>query len=480
MTWRSLRRASVRRRLPKPGERTTTRGWLWWFATALLIAVSLGGSCPQRAPLPPEVVSSTFNFSGDLGGPKQGLNYRWLYYAGNPVTSFRIQLGNTNLPWGSHVNLMSGSGQLVQRLEGSIGGWSDPIDGNKVMVQIVSGVSRDIPQPQITAMEYTLRRGPIFPEETPLPARNYDTARSMSLNQGHYGYLRGDDFTDYYVAGNLRGKAIDLVLISLDGADISLFTHWEEFLPIPDRAVHNLSASGGGTAFVEIDSAPRSKLYLTVKSQSGAGRYCLMVNHVQLKLPISYEFEGGQFSGRVHTATGKTYFQLVTELAPLASRQLYDSTDGRMRFDVVTVYRSERDFTVGDVYIHDESGYRANANSWDIDIGRDELENADAATIVHEWGHYEWGLPDEYEDVGSRPWIRVHCPNSMMANLSPDFCIARNHDPNGRLGGDSMWDEIWDHYRGSPNQIPRQSATPGAERFPELDLTSTITWRIFP
>lgn len=453
------------------------------LALALLtgsLVLTLVG-CPPRLPLPPLTVNSTFGFGDALGTEPQALSYRWHYYAGNDVTSFRVNLDNTALPPQAHINLLDGQGQLVQRLAGAIGGWSVPIDGNKLLLHVWSQPTGAVPTVRINQMEYTRRHGPIFPEEPPPGGQNYVTARSLSHNIAMYGYLRGTDFTDYYVAPNLRTKPIDIVVTSLDNATLDVYTSYDGFLISPDRAVHHVVATNGNPAFIELDSAPRDTMYITVKSTGGSGRYYTMVNHVRHKLWVSYEFEGDDFWNRT-APNGQTYFDLVRALAVDASRQLYDSTDGLMRFDVVTIYKTERDFTSADVYIHDEDDYRANANSHDIDIARQHLENRNGWTVVHEWGHYEWGLPDEYEEIDETT-TNFLCPNSMMSTKAAmDFCVDMNHDPTGELGGDSMWYEIWDQYPSDPRdpgRIPRKTETPAAERFPGLNLEPFIQWRVF-
>jgi hypothetical protein len=44
-----------------------------------------------------------------------------------------------------------------------------------------------------------------------------------------------------------------------------------------------------------------------------------------------------------------------------------------------------------------------------------------------------------------------------------------------------MWDELFDLYASDPHQRPfgRKGETPGAERFPGLDLEPFMTWRVF-
>ena len=453
--------------------------------------------CPPQPPLPPETVNVQFDLGQDLGTAPQAVNYLWHYYAGNNVTSFRINLDATTLPPQAHVNLLDGQRQQVQRLTGAIGGLSNPIDGNQLLIQIWSQPFGPVPTLRINQMVHTLRRGPIFPEEPPLALQNYTSARRLSHNVATYGNMRGTDFADFFIVSQLQGKPIDIVVASLDSASLDVVTSYDEFLLSPDRAAHHVIGTQGNPAFIELDSAPRDKMFITVKSAGGSGRYYIMANHVRQKLAISYEFEGNSFWSRM-APSGQTFFELARALAVDASRQLYDSTDGMMRFDEVTIYKTARTFTIGDVYIHDVASYRENANASDIDIARQTLIAGDSLTVVHEWGHFAWGLPDEYEDVITPTGTLTSnplCPNSIMGNRSMrDFCVHLNHDPTGALtfaaamllpagpaAGDSMWDEISDYYDSDPppGRIPRKTDTPGAERFGGLNLEPFMQWRIF-
>jgi len=134
------------------------------------------------------------------------------------MTSLRVVFDNATLPANAHINLLNGEGQLVQQLSGAIGGMSAPIDGNKLLPHVWAQPPGPVPSVRITGMEYTLRRGPIFPEEPPAGGQNYVTARAVDLNLAHYGYLRGTGFTDFYIARNTQNKPIDIVVESLDSA----------------------------------------------------------------------------------------------------------------------------------------------------------------------------------------------------------------------------------------------------------------------
>lgn len=82
----------------------------------------------------------------------------------------------------------------------------------------------------------------------------------------------------------------------------------------------------------------------------------------------------------------------------------------------------------------------------------DELQNpvTGGRVLVHEWGHWDYGMPDEYRRTNSSGGENADIPldpNSIMGNSRRyEFCSDLNHTLEMGLSGSSMWSLLANQY----------------------------------
>lgn len=157
-----------------------------------------------------------------------------------------------------------------------------------------------------------------------------------------------------------------------------------------------------------------------------------------------------------------TYDRRIREALVIGSAYALDGSDGQMRFLSAELHRDTDPFRDVDVHfaICDDLGdpaCRANAGPFHIDMFTGDLRDPVGAgwTLHHEWGHFEYGLPDEYIDISGPPPLFADAidPNSLMGTRSStEFCTPFNHFWAEDAGGeeDSAWTQIADQYDVSP------------------------------
>lgn len=148
----------------------------------------------------------------------------------------------------------------------------------------------------------------------------------------------------------------------------------------------------------------------------------------------------------------------IRETVAVASAFALDASDGQMRFRSAELHRNIRATRNVDVQfsICATPPCRANAGFSRISMFNTDLSNPASAgrTVHHEWGHWDYGLPDEYVDVSGPPptlFSDAIDPNSLMGtSASTEFCTANNHRWAADAGGEeeSSWTQIADQYPG--------------------------------
>ena len=184
-----------------------------------------------------------------------------------------------------------------------------------------------------------------------------------------------------------------------------------------------------------------------------------------------------------------------------ASELLYDATDGQHQFGTIFVCNKGLAGRSADIHLFEQDG-RSYVNLPIPGLGRTEGhmflygdEKRKPFVIVHEFGHYGYGLYDEY----SGPFGDAECvENPPNANASimeggwwqapvaygglgereiSEFCVPSNHDPDGdteqqHRHGKSCWETMKDYYPDLiiPTCLPDDGPTCGADPINWIEL----------
>ncbi len=146
--------------------------------------------------------------------------------------------------------------------------------------------------------------------------------------------------------------------------------------------------------------------------------------------------------------------QRINELMVIASASLLNATDGYFRYGSA-VLNSQIDWW-RDVDVQFSAGSDTANTTWSrINLFEDEeLQNpvTGAHVFVHEWSHWDYGMPDEYIDSTNPEGERSTTPidtNSKMGNsVVSEYCTDLNHWSSEDLGltDESMWQLLDDQY----------------------------------
>ncbi|TXT39644.1 MAG: hypothetical protein FD135_2076 [Comamonadaceae bacterium] len=124
----------------------------------------------------------------------------------------------------------------------------------------------------------------------------------------------------------------------------------------------------------------------------------------------------------------------VYEVMAIASDTLYTMTEGKVRLGKITVY-SKQFLDNADIMILNKND-RANATAAGLNVnganvqmftvseGAGETTQAMGRTIAHEFGHYLFGLYDEYREAGK---MDTSAPSSPQDRDTPRNTIMNNH-----------------------------------------------------
>jgi uncharacterized protein YegL len=215
------------------------------------------------------------------------------------------------------------------------------------------------------------------------------------------------------------------------------------------------------------------------------------------------KYENGRFNLLVsirHDANPDT-LNLWKNAFQQASELLYDATDGQHQFGTIFLCNKGLAGRSADIHLFEQDG-RSYVNLPIPGLGRTEGhmflygdEKWKPFVIVHEFGHYGYGLYDEY----SGPFGDAECvENPSNANASimeggwwqapvaygglgereiSEFCVPSNHDPDGdteqqHRHGKSCWETMVDYYPDliMPTCLPNEGPTCGADPIVWIEL----------
>jgi Mg-chelatase subunit ChlD len=219
------------------------------------------------------------------------------------------------------------------------------------------------------------------------------------------------------------------------------------------------------------------------------------------------DLENGKFDISISVRFDATDAQLTEfeNTFEAASQLLYDATDGQHQFGEILVCNDSRGGRSADIWIQPGGG-RAHAHIEGLgeenehvtlyaqdDFGDNGVANTPTGTtIVHEWGHYAYGIYDEYIGPNGNTAECQQPPYNSMGSLMEnfwereisEFCVASNHDvddpttPQNEANttdqeaqrGESSWETMTSTFPSlnAPNNLPNQAPPNGHD---------PITWR---
>lgn len=185
-----------------------------------------------------------------------------------------------------------------------------------------------------------------------------------------------------------------------------------------------------------------------------------------------------------------------------ASELLFDATDGQHQFGTIFVCNKSYGGRNADIHLFEEDG-RSYVNRPIPGLARQDChmflygdERDKPFVIVHEFGHYGYGLYDEYTGPGGDAEC-VEAPSNASASIMEggwwqapgvdggdgflreisEFCVADNHDPDEdtqqeHQHGKSCWQTMNYYYPDLilPAQLPDEGPTTGADDIVWIEL----------
>ena len=175
------------------------------------------------------------------------------------------------------------------------------------------------------------------------------------------------------------------------------------------------------------------------------------------------------------------------------SALVYDYTDGQAYVGRFDIWNNKANWNTADIHVLNIPNYRANANLGGIwyggiiNVGKDAwggpwTSGTGAVIFGHEFGHYGFALPDEYDDQTG-----THCDNAgagtcIMSNPYSEFelCTDASHNAAATGISTSCWHTLKANYpavtqvQGNPDSGPN-SAPPITVKwhFPDLEIRSS-------
>ena len=157
----------------------------------------------------------------------------------------------------------------------------------------------------------------------------------------------------------------------------------------------------------------------------------------------------------------------IREALVIACAFALDGSNGQLRYRSANLHRDIDFWRNVDVQFSicndgNDPNCRANSGSTRISMFTVDLNNPISAgwTFHHEWGHWEYGLPDEYVDVNQPPPASLSSDaidaNTLMATSdSTEFCTPQNHMWAEDAGGEeeSCWTQLEDQYPVDPSAV---------------------------
>jgi hypothetical protein len=477
-----------------------------------LALIAAGPSC-SPGPTTPEV--RTY-YPIELGNLSNFVNIDRSFFLGHRVERFRLKLRLVNpgrsAQWisGLTVSLGQSPGVFQQQFQSLPAGaeadgsfWTQEFTTNVLLIQIRSGgaiVSFDGGQPRLEIVAVERHFLPNV-NRTDLPTASSGARRNvLTVERGvdAIAFTPGLDEALHYripaaSAPQTQSLYISPRALSLNNS-VGLRVH--------------LSTSGfvspdANTTWVEPDSGD-SGIYREFTTPAGRDMFVTVVSSAMVPYLVSHSSLVERFENIVMERDGMMraapdidlgtirgaasqqqpfnaqmadYLQAqadfdrrIRETLTIATAFALDATDGQMRLGSAELHRNIRGTRNVDIQfaICGTPPCRANAGSSRISMFDVDVNNPASAgwTLHHEWGHWEYDLPDEYLDLTGPPPVMFSLAtdaNSLMGtSASTEFCTPNNHIwAMGAVAEmDSSWTQIIDQFPGvtlGPRPFPNLS-----------------------
>ncbi len=455
-----------------------------------------------------------------LGYEKNNYHIEKVIFLGHRVESFRLRLryrdGNNLTNWPTITRLTfdtpNGQTQIINEFNEALtqgnSFWTDQfINTNQVNLTISSigafiEFDGSAPRFEILEVDYLFKDNS---NKTSVPSTDELDSNSwyevdlkkeiigifVDVGEAHHYKLNRNGFEfslfhNVYLSPLQNNEAFPTLADNDIG--IKAFLSRSEFKPINDRS-NWLTPEDGDTGIYHEFIFKDESLYLTVKSDLAAPYFFTqsklktfgsisMEYDDNIPSPFYYDSDIYDFLNYVfhpkqvddYLADVATVRHRINEFMVVSSAYLLDATEGQFRFSNADLYRGINPFRDVDVQFTNEvpSGFgdsRANGGPFHINLKRVNLEDMwtrGPFTFIHEWGHWEFGLDDEYIVSESEEMIYNICPNSVMAIygtewLRTEFCDMRNHisqNENGSINPNSAWQKLHEKYNLPNNSYP--------------------------
>lgn len=464
---------------------------------AAAFAVANCQSCPSGPPSP----NTPIYYALALGNQSNFVNLRRDFFLGHRVERFRLRVRFVNpgrsAQWLPGITLSFVGDGGFQQLQGLPAGaaadgsfWTDEFTANRTEIRIGSGgiVDFEAGQPRFEILEVERHFDPgIDREAVPVTSSTVDPAFAR--------LLRGDDVIGF--SPGVVETQHYLILSSLTPRQAALYlspfllsTHHDMGIKIHlsttgfvawDAPVNWIEPSPGDSGIYHEFTQGNQHTFVTVVSTL-IGPYLIRYNWLverfdgivmerdeQMGAAPDIDLDAlraGAGQGSPYNAQladflrGSADFdRRIRETLAVASAFALDGSNGQMRYRGAELHRDIATFRNVDVQfaICDDAAdpdCRANTSWTRISMFTLDLTDPVGAgwTFHHEWGHWDYGLPDEYLDVAGPPPALSSLaidPNSLMGTAAAtEFCTPDNHRWAEDAGGeeDSSWTQIEDQY----------------------------------
>lgn len=319
-----------------------------------------------------------------------------------------------------------------------------------------------------------------------IPVRGFNTIQEVREGGAGANYIAkfsqvNDTHFYYFIPGKDITYSIYISPLCLDwGNDVGMVLGYSQdsffYVPSLDRGSEWGATPGGGYymkfnpknydtgIYIERFGYRNKPVYLTVRSVL-ASNYLITIRpmHWHTPQPI-YELDKGFWNDRAPVVPEGTYVSTIDRNNPyglqhrnyVATGQVYDNvkyirrlenvitltaadmlaaTEGYVRFQGAEIYYSTHWYINTDVRVHNYED-RAYTSTWKIHIFMNELDEpvSGAATLTHEWSHFDYDMDDEYIDVEPQGTSQIIDPNSIMGNAGTyngkpwfKYCYQGNH-----------------------------------------------------
>lgn len=476
------------------------------MASALALALVLLPGCRGCSQSTPSPVTSTY-YPIELGNGSNHVQVRKRFFLGHRVERFKLRVrlvnpGRTN-PWPAGISLsfVSNQGGFQQfsgppattETDGSF--WTQEFNANWTQIRLGSNgiVSFDAGQPRLEILGVERHFSPgVDRESVPTPTFAVDDPTHQRLIRGSdiIGFSPGVVETQHYVipvstSPRLGSIYISPRLLSLNN-DMGIKMHRSStgFVAWDANVTWIEPAPGDSGIYHEFTQPANQRVFVTVVG-TAIGPYLIqhtwlverfggivMERDAQMAAAPVIDVAAiragagtqAPFNSQIANFLHETadFDRRILETMVLASAFALDGSNGQMRFRSAELHRDIDFWRNVDVQFSicasaSNPACRANAGGFRIDLFTLDLGEpiSGGGTFHHEWGHWDYGLPDEYIDVTLPPPTDftsslVVDPNSLMGTqATTEFCTPQNHISSQVTGGaDSSWTQIQNQYAG--------------------------------